>query len=393
MTAMAESDRVGAGPLRGLRVLEFAGIGPAPFACMVLSDMGADVVRIERPDAEAADPRTATSRGRTTARLDLKRDVDRDAARDLAACADVLVEGFRPGVMERLGLGPQDLQAINPRLIFARMTGWGQHGPLAQAAGHDINYIAISGALDAIGPADSAPVVPLNLVGDYGAGAMFLVSGVLAALFERQRSGKGQVLDVAISDATLLLMAPFFSWAARGQWRQGRAGNLLDGGAPHYATYRTSDGGYVAIGALEPKFFRELCRRIGLPGHLHEAQADPRRWPELREAIQAAVAQRSRAEWQELLESTDACVAPVLSLGEVAAHPHHTARGSFVDVAGSPQPAPVPRFSRTPCADPAAAGAQAEDAASVRRRWAQAGQARSAKGRAADSVRQEDDTR
>lgn len=378
MSEAGKQQGTGEGPLHGLRVLELAGIGPAPFACMVLSDMGADVVRIERPNAEPADPRTATSRGRTTVTLDLKRDVDRDAARELAACADVLVEGFRPGVMERLGLGPQELQARNPALIYARMTGWGQHGPLARTAGHDIDYIALSGALAAIGPADGDPVVPLNLVGDYGAGAMFLVSGVLAALYERQRSGQGQVLDVAISDAALLLMAPFFSWAAKGQWRQRRASNLLDGGAPHYSTYRTSDGRHVAIGALEPQFFGELCRRLGLPEHLHDAQTDRRRWPELRKALQSAVAMRSRDEWQALLESTDACVAPVLSLDEAAAHPHHKARSCFVEVGAGLQPAPAPRFSRTPCGRPAAAAAPAADAHGVLERWARVAGTRSA---------------
>lgn len=376
---MSADHREGAstGPLRGLRVLEFAALGPAPFACMVLADMGAEVVTIDRPDAEPADPRTSTRRGRTVVVLDLKRDADREAARDMAARADILVEGFRPGVMERLGLGPEPLQERNPGLIFARMTGWGQHGPLAQAAGHDINYIALSGALDAIGPADGPPTVPLNLVGDYGAGAMFLVSGVLAALYERSRSGMGQVLDVAISDCALLLMAPFFSWAERGQLRPQRGSNLLDGGAPHYGTYRTSDGKYVAIGALEPKFFGELCRRVGIPPDLHGARADRRRWPELRKALESALATRTRAQWQTLMESTDSCLAPVLSLAEVAGHPHHAARASLVDVGASRQPAPAPRFSRTPCATPRPAPAEFEDPLAVLSRWAEAAAVRS----------------
>lgn len=351
---MSADPRDGAspGPLRGLRVLEFAALGPVPFACMVLADMGAEVVTIDRPDAEAADPRTSTRRGRTVVALDLKRDADREAARDMAARADILVEGFRPGVMERLGLGPETLQERNPGLIFARMTGWGQDGPLAQAAGHDINYIALSGALDAIGPADGPPTVPLNLVGDYGAGAMFLVSGVLAALYERSRSGLGQVLDVAISDCALLLMAPFFSWAERGQLSPQRGSNLLDGGAPHYRTYRTSDGKYVAIGALEPKFFRTLCEQLGLPAHLHEAASDRRRWPELRAALEALLATRTRDEWQALTEGSDACLVPVLALGEAESHAHHRARGAFVEIGLGLQPAPAPRFSRTPCAVP-----------------------------------------
>lgn len=361
-----------AGPLQGLRVLEFAGLGPAPFACMVLSDLGADVVIIDRPDAEQIDARTSTRRGRENVALDLKADADRDLARKMAGCADVLVEGFRPGVMERLDLGPESLLASNPGLIYARMTGWGQYGPLAQTAGHDINYIALSGALDAIGSAGGPPVVPLNLVGDYGAGAMFLVSGVLAALYERGRSGRGQVLDVAISDATLLLMAPFFSWAAQGRWRGERAGNLLDGGAPHYGTYRTSDGSYVAIGALEPRFFRELCERIGLPVHLHDAASDRRRWPELRAALESVLGTRTRDEWLALTEGSDACLAPVLGLEEVERHAHHRARGAFVGVGPGLQPAPAPRFSRTPSAVPAPAVAASPS--KVLQRWSSAGQ-------------------
>lgn len=357
------------GPLRGLRVLEFAGLGPAPFACMVLADLGADVVVVERPDAAAPDRHSSTRRGRGTVVLDLKREADRDSARELARHADVLVEGFRPGVMERLGLGPAALHALHPGLIFARMTGWGQQGPLAPAAGHDINYIALSGALGAIGAPDGAPVVPLNLVGDYGAGAMFLVSGVLAALYERERSGQGQVLDVAISDGVLLLMAPFFAWAAHGQWHPGRGSNLLDGGAPHYGTYRTADGGYVAIGALEPKFFRELCERIGLPSHLHAAPSDRRRWPELRAALAARLATRTRDEWQALTEGTDACLVPVLALDEVPRHAHHLARGSFVEVGPDLQPAPAPRFSRTPCDPPLPACSEVQEPGAVLARW------------------------
>ncbi|MDZ7864250.1 CaiB/BaiF CoA-transferase family protein [Acidovorax sp.] len=338
------------GPLRGVRVVEFAGLGPAPFACMLLSDMGAEVVRIDRPGTLPTDPHDITGRGRRTVLLDLKDPASIDQVLDLLAHADVLVEGFRPGVMERLGLGPEAVARRNPRLVYGRMTGWGQHGPLAQAAGHDINYIAITGALAAIGAPGGAPVPPLNLVGDYGGGSLYLVAGLLAALLEARASGQGQVVDAAICDGALSLMSNNQSHRLRGLYREQRGSNMLDGGAPYYTTYETADAQYVSIGPIEPKFFALLCQMIGLPETLWDAQHDRARWHALRDAMAAVFRTRSRAQWCELLEGTDVCFAPVLTLAEAAAHPHLRARQAIVEVAGVPQPAPAPRFSRTPSA-------------------------------------------
>ena len=345
---MAVQDAAGrGGPLRGLRVVEFAGLGPAPFGCMLLADMGAEVVTLQRTAADVGDRTQIINRGRTVLQADLKSPADREQVLQLLARADVLVEGFRPGVMERLGLGPDAVAGRNPRLVYARMTGWGQQGPLAHAAGHDINYIALAGALHAIGPQER-PVPPLNLVGDYGGGSLYLVVGILAALHEARESGRGQVVDAAITDGTLSLMSLFASMALRGRFREEREHNLLDGGAPFYAVYETADGRHMSVGALEPQFFAELCERIGVPEHLRQAQNDKARWPELKQALAAIFRSRSRQEWTELLEGTDACCAPVLSLSEAAKHPHNVARQAFVDVDGVGQPAPAPRFSRTP---------------------------------------------
>lgn len=357
------------GPLSGLRVIEFAGIGPGPFACMLLADMGADVVRIDRPGARLGDPQDIIGRGRRTVLLDLKEPGDQARVLDLLEQADVLVEGFRPGVMERLGLGPQEVARRNPRLVYGRMTGWGQDGPLAQAAGHDINYIAITGALAAIGPAGGAPVPPLNLVGDYGGGSLYLAMGILAAVIEARRSGQGQVVDAAICDGVMSLMSLFQVQAARGSFREERGSNLLDGGAPYYTVYETLDGLWVSLGPIEPKFFELLCEKVGVPPGLRDAQNDRARWPALREALAERFRTRTRAQWCELLEGTDACFAPVLALSEAPQHPHLRARQAMVDVEGTMQPAPAPRFSRTPSGVQAGAPKQACGAADILAQW------------------------
>jgi alpha-methylacyl-CoA racemase len=334
------------GPLAGLRVVEFAGIGPGPFACMLLSDMGADVVTVDRPGSPVGDASQVVQRGRTVVQADLKREAAREEILAMLDRADVLVEGFRPGVMERLGLGPDVLAARNPRLVYARMTGWGQSGPLAQSAGHDINYIAITGALHAIGPADM-PVPPLNLVGDYGGGSLYLVVGILAALHESRASGRGQVVDAAISDGVVNMMSSFVGRSLRGAFVELRASNMLDGGAPYYGAYATADGRHVGIGPIEPQFFREFCERVGLPAELRDAQHDTGRWPLLRTTLEGIFKSRTQADWNAALEGTDVCYAPVLPLSEAMEHKHNLARGAFVEVEGVRQPAPAPRFSRT----------------------------------------------
>jgi alpha-methylacyl-CoA racemase len=346
-----------AGPLAGLRVLEFAAIGPGPLACMLMADLGADVVRIDRLEPSglglAMQPRhDVNARGRRSVALDLKHAAGRAAALRLAERADVLVEGFRPGVMEGLGLGPADCQAVQPRLVYGRITGFGQQGPLAQAAGHDLNYIALTGVLDAIGTAHEGPLPPLNLVGDYGGGALYLAFGVLAALHERERSGLGQVVDAAMVDGASSLASIFHGLLAAGAWRHQRGGNLLDGGTPFYATYRAACGRWVSLAPLEPKFFAQLVQALGLDPAFITRQYDRSAWPALREAIAAAVAGRTRDEWCARLEGSDACFAPVLSFEEATAHHHAQERGAYVEVAGVRQPAPAPRFSRTPAAVP-----------------------------------------
>lgn len=335
------------GPLHGLRVVELASIGPGPMCAMLLADLGADVIRIDRLEPSGLGvPMKArfdvNGRSRRSAALDLKAAAGVDAALRIVDRADVLIEGFRPGVAERLGLGPADCHARNPRLVYGRMTGFGQTGPLAQAAGHDLNYIALTGALDAIGPAGGAPVPPLNLVGDYGGGALYLAFGLVAALFERQTSGRGQVVDAAMVDGAASLMSMFHGLLAAGGWSGPRGGNLLDGGAPFYGVYETADGQHVSIGSLEPKFYAELVRRLGLGEKFLRLQGDVSQWPALREAIAAAVRERTRDEWSALLEGTDVCFAPVLKLGEVHRHPHAVARGTYVEVAGVVQPGPAP---------------------------------------------------
>lgn len=338
------------GPLAGLRIVEFAGIGPGPFAAMLLGDMGADVVRVDRPGAGRGGPRELTSRSRRSIVLDLRSPQDVETALRLLEKADALVEGYRPGVMERNGLGPGPVLQRNPRLVYGRMTGWGQSGPLAQAAGHDLNYIAISGALAAIGPRGGKPVVPLNLLGDFGGGALYLVAGLLAALLEARASGRGQVVDAAMTDGVASLTTFTHMMRAKGQWDDARGCNLLDGGAPFYDVYACADGKYIAVGALEPQFYAELCRRAGLEGEVFSEQGRRDSWPAMAEAMAAVFRRRTRAQWCALLEGSDACFSPVLDWEEAAAHPHNQARGNFIEVEGVRQPAPAPRFSRTPAA-------------------------------------------
>ncbi|MET0518951.1 MAG: CaiB/BaiF CoA-transferase family protein [Burkholderiaceae bacterium] len=351
------------GALAGLRVLEMAGLGPAPFCAMLLADHGAEVVRIMRPGSRL-DPNDFSTRGRPSVCLDLREPAQAAQALALIGRADALIEGFRPGVMERLGLGPEPCLARNPRLVYGRMTGWGQSGPLASAAGHDINYIAISGALHAIGRAGDKPVPPLNYVGDFGGGAMLLAFGLLAALLETQRSGCGQVVDAAMTDGAALLSTFMYGYKAAGQWSNERGTNMLDGGAHFYDSYACADGKYIAIGAIEPQFYAELCQRCGLDDPDFDAQMDAPAWPRLKDKLAAVFRTRTRGEWCALLEGSDACFAPVLDWDEAPAHPHNLARGSFFSAPGGPQqPAPAPRLSRTPAALPAGpSGMSIEDA-------------------------------
>jgi crotonobetainyl-CoA:carnitine CoA-transferase CaiB-like acyl-CoA transferase len=345
------------GPLTGLRVLEIASLAPAPFGCMMLADLGADVARIDRlsttDSSEAMTPAVdPLGRGRRSVPLDLKADEGRTAVLRLVEGADVFVEGFRPGVAERLGVGPGVCLDINPRLVYARMTGWGQSGPMALRAGHDINYIAASGALDPIGRPGEPPTVPLNLVGDFGGGGMLLTAGVLAALYERNQSGLGQVIDVAMVDGSALLTASLHGMIASGNWSPERGANLLDGGAPFYDTYETADGRHVSVGAIERKFYAQLINGLGLvPSELPD-QFDRSGWPELRQRIARAFKEHDRDHWGAVFAEIDACVFPVLSPSEAAHHAHATERGSFVTVDDVTQPAPAPRFSRTPTAVP-----------------------------------------
>lgn len=335
------------GPLAGARVLEFGGMGPGPYAAMLLGDLGADVLRIDRPGAEVTPSARVTNRSGQRIELDLKSPADRETVLSLAGKADLLIEGFRPGVMERLGLGPGACLARNPALIYGRITGWGQDGPLAQVAGHDINYIALSGALAAIGPAE-APVPPLNLVGDYGGGGALFALALVAALCEARRSGLGQVVDHAMSQGASNLMAPLFGRLAAGQMVVERQANLLDGGAPFYGCYQCADGRWIAVGAIEPPFYSALLRLIGLAEAEFQPQHDRRRWPEWRARFAAVFRSRSRDEWTALLEHSDACLSPVLDMVEAPGHPHNRTRGAFVQLDGTVQPGPSSRFSRTP---------------------------------------------
>ena len=341
------------GPLAGVRILEIAGIGPGPFAAMVLADMGADVLRVDRaervePNPGELPPGDLLNRGRRSAGLDLRNPDGVAALLKLVEQADALMEGFRPGVMERLGLGPDVCLERNPSLVYGRMTGWGQSGPLAHAAGHDINYIALAGTLHGIGRAGEKPVPPLNLVGDFGGGGMLLAFGIVAALFERSRSGQGQVVDAAMVDGAALLMTMMHGFRHAGFWKDERGTNMLDTGSHFYDTYETADGEYVSIGSIEPQFYKELLRLTGLEDEELPRQMERSSWAPLARRLTEIFKSKTRDEWCEIMEGTDVCFAPVLSMGEAYEHPHNIARGTFVEVAGQPQPGPAPRFSRTP---------------------------------------------
>jgi alpha-methylacyl-CoA racemase len=341
------------GPLDGVKVVEFAGIGPGPFCGMLLSDLGADVVRIDRKAGAVGgtgargDRFSVTARGRRSIALDLKHPDAVETCLELIERADIAFEGFRPGVMERLGLGPDTALKRNPKLVYGRMTGWGQSGPLASAAGHDINYIALSGALHAIGGRDQ-PIPPLNLVGDFGGGALYLAFGMLAALTHARATGRGQVVDAAMTDGAASLMAMFYGFKGSGMWSDQRQSNLLDGGAPFYGAFRCADGGWVALGSIEPQFYALLVEKAGLTDPQFQRQMSRADWPELRGKLAAVIASKTRAEWCAIMEGTDICFAPVLSLEEAPEHPHNRARQTFVELDGVVQPAPAPRFSATP---------------------------------------------
>lgn len=335
------------GPLEGLRVVEMAGLGPCPLAGQLLADLGANVVLIDRKSGKA-DPANINNRSKRSIALNLKSEAGIHAAKKIIAKADILIEGFRPGVMEKLGLGPKDCHEFNKGLIFGRMTGWGQEGPLSHTAGHDINYLALSGALHAIGKAGEPPIPPLNLVADYAGGTMFLLLGVLSALYERQKSGLGQVVDAAMVDGVPALMGLIHMMVSKGQWSNNREENWLDGGAPFYRTYETSDGKYISVGPLEPQFFAQLVEKSGLPAGDLSSQYDVANWPERHKQYEAIFKTKTRDEWVAIFDGSDACVAPVLDFSEVADHQHNKARGIFKEVGGVLQAVPAPRFDRTP---------------------------------------------
>ena len=336
------------GPLTGIRVVEMAGIGPGPFTAMMLSDLGAEVIRVDRLSATGIGHRAnVLNRGRKSIAIDLKNTRGVETTLRLIEQTDVVLEGFRPGVMERLGLGPEKCLSVNPRLIFGRMTGWGQTGPLSQAAGHDINYISIAGALGAMGYADRPPAPPLNLVGDFGGGAMYLLTGILAALVERATSEQGQIIDAAMSDGTASLLSPFFGLMAMNMWTTDRFSNRLDGGAFYYGSYECSDGKYISIGSLEPQFYALLLEKAEITDPEFQDQLDEAAWPAKREKLIQLFKTKTRQQWCDLMEGTDVCFAPVLDLKEAPNHPHNIDRKTFVELDGVIQPAPAPRFSRT----------------------------------------------
>jgi alpha-methylacyl-CoA racemase len=338
------------GPLHGIKVIEMVGLGPGPLCAMLLADMGAEVIRIDRPGGNLFSGSKADllGRNRRSLALDLKHPDGVDAVLRLVEQADALIEGFRPGVMERLGLGPQTCMHRNGRLVYGRMTGWGQDGPLAQAAGHDINYIALAGVLHAIGEKGGKPIPPLNLVGDFGGGGMFLAFGIVCALLEARQSGLGQVIDCSMVEGSAVLMGMFYAMQQAGRWQDERGSNMLDGAAHYYNTYETADGKWVSVGAMEPQFYATLVRETGADPELFKNQHDARAWPQLKAELARIFKTRTRDAWCALLEGSDACFAPVLSLTEAPQHPHNVARGSFVEVDGMLHPAPAPRFSRTP---------------------------------------------
>jgi len=363
-----------AGPLAGLKIVEMVGLGPVPFCGMLLADLGAEVLRIARAGAVdvsglAGSRFDVLARGRRSLTLDLKKPGAKEALLELLAQADALLEGFRPGVMERMGLGPEVCLMHNPRLVYGRMTGWGQDGPLAQAAGHDINYIALSGILHAIGSADRPPVPPLNLVGDFGGGGMLLAFGVLAALHETGRSGRGQVVDAAMTEGSALLAAMIWGYKAAGFWKNERGDNILDGGAHFYGSYLCADGKYIAVAAVEPQFYALLRQKAQLDDPAFDAQLNAQQWPQLKLRLADIFRRRTRAQWCELLEGSDACFAPVLDWNEAPAHPHNRERAAFVEIDGVIQPAPAPRFSRTPTDRPQAVTSIATDSVAILRDW------------------------
>jgi alpha-methylacyl-CoA racemase len=338
------------GPLEGIKIIEMGGIGPGPFSAQMLADMGADIIRVERwgnPQRMLEPKHDVWHRGRRSISINLKKPEGVEAFLKMVEQADALIEGFRPGVMEKLGLGPDDCLDRNPKLIYGRMTGWGQEGPLAMAAGHDINYIALAGALHAIGRPGENPVPPLNLLGDLGGGGLLLAFGIVCALLEAQKSGKGQVVDAAMVDGAAILMGFFFGAWGAGIWTNDRGTNLLDGGAHFYDTYETADGKWISVGSIEPQFYALLIEKAGLDDPDFQIQMDPSEWPQLKEKIAATFKTKTREEWCEIMEGSDVCFAPVLTFEEAINHPHNVERKTFVDVEGAMQPAPAPRFSRT----------------------------------------------
>jgi len=365
------------GPLSGVRVVEMVGIGPCPFAAMMLADMGAEVIRIDRKGVPGEDnpyPVLGTrhdvmARGRRSLALDLKKAAGRQAALRLIGQADAVIEGFRPGVMERLGLGPELCLERNQKLVYGRVTGWGQTGPLAQAAGHDINYVALSGMLHAMGRADAPPSPPLNLVGDFGGGGMMLAFGVVCAVLAARQSGQGQVVDAAMTDGAALLGSMMYGLRASNSWRDTREANLLDGGAPFYDTYACADGKFIALGAIEPQFFAKLLSLAGIVDSGFTGRWNKADWPGLKERFAALFATRTREEWCRLLEGSDVCFAPVLDMGEAPRHPHNAARRTFIDIDGVTQPAPAPRFSRTAPATPMAPSPPGQDSEAILADW------------------------
>lgn len=358
------------GPLQGLKIIEVSGLGPGPFCGMLLADLGADVVCLDRATPSRLEPATdCFRRGKRSILLDLKMPADRDRFLSLVEKADALFEGFRPGVMEKLGLGPDECTALNSRLVYGRMTGWGQSGPLSQAAGHDINYISLTGALAAVGRKGEKPALPLNLIGDFGGGSMLLALGMVSALLEAHKSGQGQVVDAAMTDGSALLMTLFYSLKAQGEWNSERGTNLLDGGSHFYDVYETSDGKYISIGPIEPQFYAVLIKKLGLDEEEFSPQYDREAWPRLSKRLESVFLQRSRDQWCELLEGSDACFAPVLDFQEATQHPHNQARSTYIEVGGETQPAPAPRFSRTPAEVAFAPHQPGSDLDSVLKNW------------------------
>ena len=336
------------GPLKGIKIIEMAGIGPGPFCGMVLADLGAEVIRVDRASAKGTGSRQeASNRGKKSIAVDLKSKEGVEIVLKLVQEADAIFEGFRPGVMERLGLGPEECMELNESLVYGRMTGWGQDGPLANAAGHDINYISLSGALAAIGRPGSPPVPPLNLIGDFGGGGMLLALGLVSALLESKQSGKGQVVDAAMTDGSALLMTMIYTMQSSGFWKDSMGSNMLDGGAHFYDTYECSDGKFISLGSIEPQFYKLLCDLAGFDNNLSSDQMSRDDWPEKKKAVKEIILTKTREEWCQIMEGTDVCFAPVLNMEEAPNHPHNKARQTFIELEGATQPAPAPRFSRT----------------------------------------------